>query len=101
MQNRFSISDLSGHLFWDVDYNELSFEKSKKLIIHRVLEFGLMQDWKIIKEIYGLETIKTVALGLRNLDEVTLSFLATLFHLEKENFRCYTPKTSMPSSWNY
>lgn len=95
-----SISDFSEHLFWDVDKAELDFEKSKEFIIHRVLEYGLMKDWNLIKEIYGLETIKEASLQFRELDDVTLAFLSAIFNIDKKEFRCYTNKTSMPGFWN-
>ena len=86
MKNSYSINDLSSHLFWDVDKNALDFEKSKVQIIYKVLEFGLISDWKIIQEIYGLETIKKVSLKLRTLDVVTLAFLSDLFKIERKKF---------------
>lgn len=58
MATAHSISDVSKHLFWDVNRDDLNFETSKEFIIHRVLEYGLMEDWELIKEISGLETIK-------------------------------------------
>ena len=100
-KTNYKIDDLSSHLFWDVDKNALEFEKSKEQIIYKVLEFGLMQDWKIIKEIYGLEKIKKISLELRSLDIITLSFLATTFNIDKSNFRCYKLKQSGPNFWNY
>ena len=54
----YTIEHLSEHLFWDVNKNLLDLEKSKEQIIYKVLEFGKIQDWQIIQEIYGLETIK-------------------------------------------
>jgi hypothetical protein len=79
----------------------LSFENSKEQIIYKVVEFGLIKDWNIIKEIYSLETIKTVSLEFRNLDAVTLSFLSTLFNINKSEFRCYKLKQSNLNFWNY
>lgn len=100
MSNSHFISDLSEHLFWDVNKNDLDFESSKEFIIHRVLEYGLLKDWKLIKEIYGLETIKQSSLQFRDLDPVTLAYLSTIFNIDKKEFRCYTEKTSIPSFWN-
>jgi hypothetical protein len=100
MKNSYSINDLSAHLFWDVDKNALDFEKSKVQIIYKVLEFGLISDWKIIQEIYGLETIKKVSLKLRTLDVVTLAFLSDLFNIEKKYFRCYKHSQLTQNSWN-
>ncbi len=87
-------SDFSPHLFWDVDIENIDLNRSRKLIVERVLEYGQMEDWKKLQEAYGLEEIKRLALTIRSLDEVTLSFLCTLFDLKKTDFRCYTHKQS-------
>jgi hypothetical protein len=101
MTTTYAIQNLSTHLFWDVDVAQLTFEKSKEQIIYKVLEFGLMEDWKILQEVYGLDTIREVSLELRSLDEVTLAFLSNLFKIDKTNFRCYKLKQSNPNCWNY
>lgn len=101
MKSDYTISNLSPHLFWDVDTAKLDFEKSKSQIIYKVVEFGLINDWNIIKNVYGLETIKNVSLQFRSLDVVTLSFLSNLFQIEKSNFRCYIPTQSNQNCWNY
>ena len=93
------LSGFSSTLFWDVDRTMLDKDLSKKLIIERVLEYGLIEDWELLKKIYGLEEIKNTALILRSLDEVTLSFLCQLFDLKKTEFRCYIQKQSTPIFW--
>jgi len=93
-------SDFSPYLFWDVDIENLDLNRSRKLIVERVLEYGQMEDWKKLQEAYGLEEIKRLALTIRSLDEVTLSFLCTLFDLKKKDFRCYTQKQSTPNFWS-
>jgi ribosomal protein S8 len=101
MIKSYSIENLSPHLFWDVDKSTLDFEKSKIQIVYKVLEYGLISDWNIIKEIYGLETIKEISLELRTLDDVTLSYLSNLFKIDKSNFRCYKLKQSNQNFWSY
>jgi hypothetical protein len=101
MESNYTIKDLSSHLFWDLDATTLDFEKSKEQIIYKVLEFGMMKDWLIIKNVYGLDTIKNIALQFRSLDAITLSFLSNLFEIDKSNFRCYIHKQSNPNFWNY
>jgi len=95
------IEHLSSHLFWDVDKSQLEAHRSSQFIIHRVLEYGLLNDWNEIKKYYGLPYIKSVALELKNLDEVTLAFLCTLFDLKKNDFRCYRHRQSTRHFWNY
>lgn len=101
MGKQYSIHDLSSHLFWDTDINALDFEKSKEQIIYKVIEFGMIGDWEMIKAVYGLETIKNISLNFRSLDEVSLAFLANIFQIDKTNFRCYKLKQSNQNFWNY
>lgn len=95
------VESLSSHLFWDVDKTTLTENASDSIIIQRVVEYGILSDWMLIKNYYGLDYIKNVATQLKTLDEVSLAFLSTIFHIEKTNFRCYKNKQSNPHFWNY
>ena len=100
MENQITISDFSPHLFWDVDLDDFDFELHKVHLIHKVLEYGLLKDWDLLKRYYGLEVIKEVSLNLRTLDAVTLSYLSTIFNIDKTEFRCYKHKQLYPTYWN-
>ena len=100
MDKPISINDFSKHLFWDVDLDGFDFEKHKVHLINKVLEYGLLSDWDLLKLVYGLETIKEVSLNLRSLDVVTLSYLSALFNIDKTEFRCYKHKQLYPTYWN-
>ena len=100
MDKPISINDFSKHLFWDVDLDGFDFEKHKVHLINKVLEYGLLSDWDLLKQVYGLETIKEVSLNLRSLDVVTLSYLSALFNIDKTEFRCYKHKQLYPTYWN-
>lgn len=95
-----SMQDFSSHLFWDTDLSKFDLDKHKSFLIQRVIEYGTLNDWKLIKEFYGLETIKKLSLEFRTLDVVSLSFLSTLFKIDKTEFRCYRHKQSVPNCWN-
>jgi len=100
VEKKIIIADFSQHLFWDVDLSLFDLEKHKVFLIHRVLEYGLIEDWNLIKEFYGLETIKEVALNVRTLDAVTLAFVSNLFGIDKTEFRCYKHRQLYPTYWN-
>lgn len=100
MQSSYTIDLFSPHLFWDVDKSLLDFNRSKVQIIGRVVEYGLMGDWELLQEIYSKDEIKNTVCSLRNMDKVTLSFLAHYFKIEKTLFRCYTISQSTTSFWN-
>lgn len=79
---------------------KFDLQKHRKHLIHRVLEYGMWKDWELIKELYGMEVIKEVALTVRSLDAVTLAFVSNLFQIDKTEFRCYKHRQFYPTYWN-
>jgi len=100
MKRTISTADFSEHLFWDVDIALFDFDKHKAYLIQKVLQYGTIQDWELLKKFYGLETIKEVSMNLRDLDAVTLSYLSTIFDIDKTEFRCYKHRQLYPNLWN-
>ena len=49
--------------FGDVNKDDLDMEKHSQYIIKRVLEYGMLQDWNIVKQYYGLGRIVEIAKG--------------------------------------
>lgn len=97
----YSIELFSKHLFWDVDNNKLSFDKNKKFIIHRVLDYGLINDWQIIYNYYGLKEITEIAKTIKDLDIKSANFISLLSNVPKEQFLCFTLKPSVPTHCNF
>ena len=91
----------SKYLFWEVDVNKIDFQNKKHYVIERALDMGQINDWDMLKELYDRETIKKVALNIRNLDPKTLSFLSNIFNIPKEQFRCYTLTQLNQTHWRY
>ena len=94
------IDQFSKHLFWDTDTSKLDLNAYPAYVIQRVMEYGQMQDWKLINKIYGLPKIVEVCKGLRTLDPVCLSFICAISHTNKEDYRCYHIRQSNPTLWN-
>ena len=99
MEKKVSINDFSKHLFWDINRDELDFEKNKRTIIKNVLEYGLIYDWKIIYNYYGIDVIASTMLNVRDLDEKALSFISMLSNIPQENFSCYNTKRLNRTHW--
>ncbi len=93
-------SELSNILFWDVDKNDIDFDKHSTFIIQRVLEYGEFCDWKAILSYYGLNRIVSECKKMRTLDPICLSFIAAISHTNKEEYRCYHTAQSSPTLWN-
>lgn len=97
--NETTIPNLRKSLFWDVAYDTVQWKKNYRFVIERVLERGTFEEWQEIKRYYGLDKIKEAALQARWLDNTTLSFCSNYFHIPREQFRCYTLKSSNPAPW--
>ena len=45
-------------LFWFADLDKLSIIKDKNVIIHQVLAYGTLADFKKLVKLYGLKTVR-------------------------------------------
>lgn len=100
MNKEITINDFSEHLFWDVDKKLFDLNRHQIFFIQRVLEYGKMKDWNLIKDLYGMEAIKESSLKAQSLDAVTLSFVSTIFNIDKTEFKCYKQRQLFPNLWN-
>ncbi|MDO4224901.1 MAG: hypothetical protein Q4C75_03305 [Bergeyella zoohelcum] len=100
MKQNISVQDFSSHLFWDVDLAEINIEKHRNFLIGRVIEYGFLKDWQLLKSLYGIEEIKKTSIELRSLDAVSLAFLSTIFQIPINQFRCYKHRQSVQNYWN-
>jgi len=75
-------------LFWDVDFEKLDYKKDADFIIGRVLIYGDIKDYKLIKEQYGKEKIKEAAKKVNYPNKKSLNFWSNIFNLPLESFQC-------------
>ena len=52
------VENFNRGLFWDVKQDALSFKKSKRYIVHRVLSYGGMDDVRTLIKVYGRTGVK-------------------------------------------
>jgi hypothetical protein len=75
-------------LFWDVAFDSIDWRQHARFVINRVVTRGNLEDWFLLKKIYGCEKIKKEVLCIRSLDAKTLNFLSIYFGVKKADFRC-------------
>jgi hypothetical protein len=95
------LKKLDSAYFWDVDPGKLDIEKSRRLIIERVINFGNLEEIRLIREYWGDREIREILCNLNFLDPKTLNFVSLLFDIPKERFKCYIRKQLNPQPWNY
>lgn len=101
MKNTENNLSFSHNLFWDIELSELDLEKHAKFIVGRVLDYGTMNDWRFIRNYYGMERIKEIALNIRSMFPESLSFISTITHIPQNQFRCYKQLQSKNRHWNF
>ena len=94
------IGKLSKVLFWDIDIKQADMDKYPAHFVQRVLEYGNMDDWRLLRSYYGMDKIVQVCKGLRTLDPICLSYICTISHTNIEDYRCYHFRQSCPTLWN-
>lgn len=94
------ITKFSKNLFWDVRCEDINIIRHAPYIVQRVLEYGTIEDWDLLKSLFGLSKIVDIATRLRSLDDRALSYLSIISKTPKESFRCYISKQSVPQHCN-
>lgn len=100
MNSEECISKLSKMLFWDIDIEKADMDRYPRHIIQRVLEYGTLEDWRIIHSYYGLDKIVEECKQMRTLDPVCLAFICAKSNTKEEEYRCYHTRQSFPTLWN-
>lgn len=95
------INMFSAHLFWDVQKRDIDLDKHSEYVIKRVLEYGLLEDWNLIRTYYGLAKITEAAKEMRDLEPRALAYISAISKTPKEQFRCYTYQQLNPQHWNF
>lgn len=94
------IKRLSPVIFWDIDKEQFDPDLYPSHIILRVLEYGTLEDWRLVKAFYGMDKIVDVCKKARTLDAVSLAFVCAMSGTQKEDYRCYRIRQSSPTLWN-
>ena len=66
--------------FWDCEFETLRLEDHKKFIAERILMFGDIPALKWLRETYGLEFFRHIAVSGRRLDHKTRNFWKIYFN---------------------
>ncbi len=93
--------NLSPVLFWDIEFQELDYDKNARQIIERVITRGSLNDWFEIKSFYGIERMKKEVVKIRSLDSLNLNFCSKYFNIPLNQFKCYNIPPSYQQLWSY
>ncbi len=101
MNKNEKLQDLSGHLFWDIDFQNIDVQKHRTIIIERVITRGNLKDLKILFQLYTPAIIKQEIVKAGFLDKKSLNWVSGYFNIPKTKFTCYSKIQSRQVHWNF
>ena len=81
-------------LLWDMNLEKFDFQKSKKIVVQRVIEYGLPEDYNIIFSLYGgVQGVREIIKQIHHFRyPQDVAFVCIAFNLKKEELECYRRK---------
>jgi hypothetical protein len=78
-------------LLWDMDLDNFDLKKNKKLVVQRVIEDGLPEDYHLIFSLYGgIEGVRKIIKQIHHFRYAQdITFVCIVFDLKKEELECY------------
>jgi hypothetical protein len=83
---------LTKAVFWNCDIDKFDYLRDKKIIIERIIDYGLENDEIIMWKLYSYDEIKDVALNMENLHEDIVTYMAFVLKVKENEFKCYKKK---------
>jgi len=87
-------------LFWEYDMKKFDWNDMKNIVIQRTIERGRIEDFYAILNLYGINSVKETIRQIPYLNSKDLSFVCTVFDLNKEELKCFIKKQSTNQHWN-
>ena len=87
---------LDKRIFWDVDFDNIDYDKKWKTVIERVFDRGDINDIRQVRRYYGDEKVMEALTTAKYLFDETINFCSAIFEIPKEKFWCYILKQSNP-----
>ena len=86
-------------LLWEYNTEKIDWQKMRNIIVQRVIERGNTDDFHAILNQYSLEGVKQAIKQIPFLNKKDMTFVCTIFDLNKTELRCYTSKRLKNQHW--
>jgi hypothetical protein len=92
---------LDKKIFWDVDYDNLDWEKYAHWVIVRVFERGDVEDIRQVRRHYGDDLLREALTKTKWLPLKSIYLACAILDNELKDYRCYNEKQLNPQLWVY
>ncbi|MEO7216198.1 hypothetical protein [Mucilaginibacter sp.] len=92
---------LSKQAFWDVDMDNIDYERNARFVVEKVIERGKSKDFDNLLQFYGFDKVGRLALQANWLSDISINFCCILFDLKPTDFKCYEKKQLNRQHWDF
>ncbi len=71
---------ISPHLLWEYNLATFDFDRSKSIVIERVIQRGTLEDWQEIVKYFGTDPILEVVQNSKQLSKKDKDFTQIFIH---------------------
>lgn len=89
---QFPQSTVRPTLLWEYDLSRFDWDKMRTVVVQRVIERGRIEDFYAILNRYGLEGVKEAIRDIPVMNPKDISFVCSVFGLDKKELKCCTRK---------
>lgn len=89
---------LSKQAFWDVDMDQIDYEKNALNVIERVIQWGTFEDFIQLRNFYNEDTIRKEIVKTKWIGDKEINFCCLVFKLKIADFKYYKKKSPPPNS---
>ena len=101
MSSEKPIPVLNKRIFWDVNFEQLDYDKKAAFIIERVFERGDVPDVRAVRRYYGDDKLREVLTNAKWLSLPIIYFACAILGNELTDYKCYNTSLSNPGHWTY
>jgi len=60
---------ISPSLLWEYDLATFDFDRSRRVVIERIIARGSMEEWRVMKQFYGVESVLDIVSSSKQLSK--------------------------------
>ncbi len=92
---------LNTSLLWEYDINTFDWEKTKVVVVQRVIELGCPEDFYAAFDMYGgIMGFREIVKRVPYLSPIDVNFVCNIFNLDREELLCCTRKQLKDGHWS-
>jgi hypothetical protein len=88
-------------LLWDMDLKKFDVQKGQSIVVERVIQRGLPEDFYTLFKIYGgINSVRKIIKDkVAYLHPRDIAFVCMVFNLKKEDLKCYKRRRLQTIPW--